>query len=168
MEGKINFWSFILGVFSSIVIPVVIFVIKSLKNMKSKKDFIILIKKEYVEPITSSYVKTYSAEQYKESLKCEIGEVIKRLEYLKKNELIYLTTENQFYFLRVVEYTLSLQEHLQDIAEEYEFKDTTIKEPDYRETKLVRDKVLNEIQSYEENVKKYAELKINKFISLNT
>ncbi|MDT2814350.1 hypothetical protein P7H75_05785 [Vagococcus carniphilus] len=168
MKISIDFWSLLLGIVSSLIIPVITSTVKYFNNKKSKKEFINLIRKEYVEPLTSSYVKTYSAEQYKERLKGEIGEVIKRLEYLKKNELIYLTTENQFYFLRVVEYTLSLQKHIQDIADEYEFTDTTIKEPDYHKTKLVRNKVMDEIQSYEKNVKKYAELKLNSFISTNT
>lgn len=160
----LDLWSFLLGIASSIIIPVVKITLKHFTNMKTKKDFIEMIKNEYVEPIRLFPFEKVSEDKYKDGLRRLTGDNKSKLSYLKENELPYLKNENQFYFLRVVEYTLTLQKYIQDISNKYEFQDTTVSVIDYNKTIIRRAEVLNEIESYEENIKKYANLKIDKYV----
>lgn len=161
---NIDLWSFLLGIFSSIIIPGITFIIKYFSNMKAKNDFIKLIMQEYVEPIVSVSFESVSEYEYKDRLRRLSWDNCSNLTYLKENELTHLTTENQFYFLRVVEYTLALQKNIQDISNKYDFQDMPVTDTNYNKALIRRAEVLNEIESYEENVKKYAKLKIDKFV----
>ncbi|OTN77087.1 hypothetical protein A5886_002167 [Enterococcus sp. 8G7_MSG3316] len=89
---------------------------------------------------------------------------IKKLEYLKEKELTYLSSNNQFYFLRVVVCTNMLLKKIDVLFNSYEFEDPSLTVRIEDDEKInYKNKINSFIDYYKSNIDKYADLKIDKF-----
>ena len=124
-----------------------------------------MIKKEYVEPFLKLSFDNASSYEMQKSIVEEAQWSITNLNYLKEKELTFLSTDNQFYYLRIVVYTERLLHNLVKISNSYEFRDTLpISSSEAQAEKdILEKKMKSNIEYYEINLDKYANLKTDKF-----
>lgn len=124
-----------------------------------------MIKKEYVEPFLKLSFDNASSYEMQKSIVEEAQWSITNLNYLKEKELTFLSTDNQFYYLRIVVYTERLLNNLVKISNSYEFRDTLpISSSEAQAEKdILEKKMKSNIEYYEINLDKYANLKTDKF-----
>ncbi|MDB1695149.1 hypothetical protein ABG980_08755 [Enterococcus casseliflavus] len=146
--------SFIVGIFSSIIFPLIIYVKNYTVKKYERRSFRLMINKEYLKPLIKVFDEDLSAYETRKRIKGQISDIVKKIDYLKKEELPFLTTDNQFYFIRVVEYTLRLSKKIYD---------TNIEANDLKSKVGYELKIKSYIEYYENNVDKYADLQTDIF-----
>lgn len=160
----LNFLSFAAGVISSIFIPFIVYLKNRIDDKCARKKFRLMIYNEYVEPILKLDFDNETYSTMREKALNEVHLNIKKLEYLKEKELTYLSSNNQFYFLRVVVCTNMLLKKIDVLFNSYEFEDPslTVRIEDDKKTNY-KNKINSYIDYYKSNIDKYADLKIDKF-----
>ncbi|TXJ87567.1 hypothetical protein FSZ06_06150 [Enterococcus gallinarum] len=161
--------SFIVGILSSIVFPLLIYIKNHIVKKFERRSFKLMINKEYIKPLIKVFDEGLSDDETKTRLNKQVADILKKLDYLKTKELPFLTTDNQFYFIRVVEYTLRLLCSIVDISNSYEFRDTLPISVSERQAEkdIFEKKIKSNIDYYELNIDKYANLKTDKFQAPN-
>lgn len=162
---NLDFISVVVGVLSSILIPFLIYVKDYICKKWKRRNFKLMIKKEYVEPFLKLSFDNASSYEMQKSIVEEAQWSITNLNYLKEKELTFLSTDNQFYYLRIVVYTERLLNNLVKISNSYEFRDTLpISSSEAQAEKdILEKKMKSNIEYYEINLDKYANLKTDKF-----
>lgn len=101
---NINYLSFLLGVLSTVIIPVTVFIINKLRLHYQFKRISDLIKDRY--SFDDEHLEKYNSRiKLERELDHQSGENIKRLTYLKQNEVIYMNSDNKEKVIRLIEYT---------------------------------------------------------------
>ncbi|MDT2981869.1 hypothetical protein [Enterococcus casseliflavus] len=161
--------SFIVGILSSIVFPLLIYVKNYIVKKGERRSFKLMINNEYIKPLVKVFDEGLSDDETKKRINRQVADILKKLDYLKTDELPFLTTDNQFYFIRVVEYTLRLLHSIVEISNSYEFRDTLPINVSGRQAEqdIFEKKIKSHINYYELNIDKYANLKTDKFQTPN-
>ena len=150
---------------SSIFIPFVVYLKNSIERKSERKQFKLMIKEVYIEPLLELSFDNAKSYEMKKSIVEEAQSSIEKLNYLKEKELTFLKNDNQFYYLRIVVYTVRLLERLVKLSNSYEFRDTLpiSSSEEQAEKDILEKKMKSIIEYYELNIDKYANLKTDKF-----
>lgn len=162
---NLDFISVVVGMISSIFIPFVVYLKNSIERKSERKQFKLMIKEVYIEPLLELSFDNAKSYEMKKSIVEEAQSSIEKLNYLKEKELTFLKNDNQFYYLRIVVYTVRLLERLVKLSNSYEFRDTLpiSSSEEQAEKDILEKKMKSIIEYYELNIDKYANLKTDKF-----
>lgn len=121
---NINYLSFLLGVLSTVIIPATVFIINKLKLYYQYKRISDLIKDRY--SFDDKFLEKYNSRiELERELNHQSGENIKRLTYLKQNEIIYMNSDNKEKIIRLIEYTKMYNLQIEKELENKEFVQPT-------------------------------------------
>ena len=150
---------------SSIFIPFVVYLKNYIERKSERKQFKLMINEVYIEPFLELSFDNAKSYEMKKSIVEEAQSSIEKLNYLKEKELTFLKNDNQFYYLRIVVYTVRLLERLVKLSSSYEFRDTLpiSSSEEQTEKDILEKKMKSIIEYYELNIDKYANLKTDKF-----
>lgn len=136
--NDLDFLSFLLGVLSTIIMPLCIIVYNKFERLYKIKKFKNFVFSEYIEEIT------YSSDRER------LFDNIKRLNYLKNEEIVHIN-KYCFEYVRIIEFSTIFLKQSLDIMENYSFQEEKNKQLDLEKLK----------GRYLKNLKKYYELKID-------
>lgn len=135
---NLDFLSFLLGILSTIIIPLCIAAYNKFERKYKINRFRHFVFSEYVEDIT------YLSDQEK------LFDNIKRLNYLKDEEIIHIN-KYCFEYIRIIEFSTMFLKQSLDIVKNYDLQKEKNK---HLELEKLKNKYIN-------NLKNYYELKID-------
>lgn len=136
---------------------------KQLKN--EIKKFQQMIETEYVSDLNQEIdnliqgSSNFSQQKFNSKF---IDNNLKRLQYMLVNELIFVTSENQFKLIRMVEFTKMYYKNVDNIVKLYGIPEESNKADTLKIKALVKIKIL-----YKDKLEKYANLETDVLISNN-
>lgn len=137
---------------------------KEHKDKKEFKRFNKMITKEYVEPYHSLSDLYFNAgdSSTKDDLINTLAESVRKLGYLKEEELRFLKSDNQFRMIRLIEFTKIYFNQSLEVFKKYSFQDPTANREDYDKEKEVHRENVNELRKkYSEQKEKYLNLEVD-------
>lgn len=138
-----------------------------IKWSKSKKEFKLfneMIQKEYVAPIRSALEKFYNdSDMYlTNEIENALGDNVKRLNYLKNEEINYLNSSNQFKMIRLIEFTSSYFCQIKGALQLIGFQQPYAPKQDYLNYKNGNKKTIDQLSnSYDNNKEDYLRMVID-------
>ncbi|EHR37231.1 hypothetical protein ACWOB1_06620 [Facklamia languida] len=158
-EAQINI---LIGFLLGLIPPLCKGIYTYLRSLKRKNDFKNLIIKIYILPIKENLKDAKSGSIDVKSITDKIESMGKKLSYLKNEELKFLNSEEQFFYIRVLEFTKSKLCLICNKLKDYNYvsfqKDNTIRQVNEFEEENIN-KSLEIIDEYINNVNDYAKLK---------
>lgn len=162
MEHILNFINrdTITGAITTLIIPACIKIYQVCRDKYQFCKFKKMIDKEYIKPIENT-IKDYHS-YIENPPRKEIENKSKKLDYLLKNEINYLKSNNQFKIIRLIEYTKSCFCALNNVSNDYGFKAPN--DPyDFKKDKETSIELKNIVQKYKDTREKYIKLEIDNF-----
>ena len=150
----------ITGAIITLIIPATNKFYHHCKNKHQFNDFKKMIDKEYIKPI-EDIVENYKSYDMNPE-KSKIQDKVKKLDYLLKNEIVYLNTDNKFKIIRLIEYTKICFIKLIKISEEYGYSPLTASYNSDEDKEKVK-KLNKVVQEYKNTREKYINLEIDNF-----
>lgn len=162
MKNILNFINqdTITGAITTLIIPACIKIYQVCRDKYQFYKFKKMIDEEYIKP-TENIIKNYHSYSKNPPSK-EITEKCEKLDYLLKNEINYLNSNNQFKIIRLIEYTKFCFSKLIKVSNSYGFKPMTASS-DFKEDKEKSIKLKNIVQKYKDTREKYIKLEIDNF-----
>lgn len=163
-EFIINNSEYILGAITAIIIPTLTYLFNFLRNKIKRRKFKKLLIKDYINPIKTEITNKNIEHEFVD-YQNKLAKQLTRLTYLKKEEINYINNNNQFYYIRSIEYTKILLSSLHTETGKYEYRSSkpTEKEQEQEEeyTKNKKRRMLELMKIYEEDFDKYTKLEID-------
>lgn len=138
--------------------------IKEHKDKKEFKRFNKMITKEYVEPYHALADVYFNASDSstKDDLINTLAESVRKIGYLKEEELRFLKSDNQFIMIRLIEFTKIYFNQSIGILKTYSFQNPTANQEDYDKEKEIHRENVNELRKkYSEQKEKYLNLEVD-------
>lgn len=113
----------LIGAVTASFIPFISFCYSKYKRWNELRKIKEMLFKEYINPLdelTNELNRTTESEY-----RTELRLIHKRMDYLLENEIKYMSSDNQFEIIRMIEYTKMYLFQLNEILKEYTFHDTT-------------------------------------------
>lgn len=163
-EFIINNSEYILGAITAIIILTLTYLFNFLRNKIKRREFKKLLIKDYINPIKTEITNKNIEHEFVD-YQNKLAKQLTRLTYLKKEEINYINNNNQFYYIRSIEYTKILLSSLHTETGKYEYRSSkpTEKEQEQEEeyTKNKKRRMLELMKIYEEDFDKYTKLEID-------
>lgn len=150
----------ITGAITTLIIPACIKFYQVRRDKHQFDKFKEMIDEEYIKPIENT-IKDYHS-YIENPPREEIENKIKKLDYLLKNEINYLNSNNQFKIIRLIEYTKSCFSKLNKASIDYGFR-APDDSCDFKEDKEKSIELKNIVQKYKDTREKYIKLEIDNF-----
>jgi len=162
MENILNFINqdTITGAITTLIIPGCIKIYQVCRDKNQFDKFKKMIDEEYIKPIENT-IKDYHS-YIENPPREEIENKSKKLDYLLKNEINYLNSNNQFKIIRLIEYTKCCFRELNNVSIYYGFK-APDDSYDFKEDKEKSIELKNIVQKYKDTREKYIKLEIDNF-----
>ena len=149
--------SFLLGMISSIIFPIINFGIKKATKMREIKKIKLVLNSVYLEELDFTDL---------QALKKRNDDSAQRIDYLIKNELCYYNADTQFEYIRAAEYTKSLLKVINDIVDSYSFEDSSpiLLEDEKNRTDEKITRINDVIKRYNDTLNDYMAMKRDKLV----
>jgi len=160
----INNFDYILGAITAIIIPSLSYLFRVVNRKYKRCKFKELLFEEYVNTIETE-IKNKNKEHEFVDYEKVLAKQIRRLDYLKNEEISFINSDNQFYYARSIEYTKSLLKLLSNETVKYEYRSMNPTEEQLQEqkefTKNKKHQMMELVKIYKRDFDKYMNLEID-------
>lgn len=160
-EAQINI---LIGFILGLIPPLIKGLYNRIRSLKKKIEFMNLIKNTYILPIHKLLLDARNSKVDVLTIINEIESLVKKLSYLKNEELEYLNSEEQFFYIRVIEFAKRKLYLIHTQLKGYKYVpmqegNITRQHNEYEKENI--NKSLEIIDEYLDNVDDYAKLNID-------